>query len=70
MKSEVQPAPGVTAQAERAVYVGMLAALERGIVRALEGTLADLKKGRGGQAIEAEEWLRRQVEGLEEGRAG
>ena len=32
--------------------------------------LADLKKGRGGQAIEGEEWLRKQIEGLEEGRPG
>ena len=66
LAAERTPAPDVTTQAERAVYVGMLAALERGIVRALEGALADLKRGRGGQAIEAEEWLRRQIQGLQE----
>ena len=70
LEVERTPAPDVTAQAERAVYAGMLAALERGIVRALEGALADLKKGRGGQAIEGGEWLRKQIEGLEEGRTG
>ena len=34
------PAPDVTTQAERAVYVGMLSALERGLIRALEAMLA------------------------------
>jgi hypothetical protein len=66
LEVERTPAPDVSAQAERAVYAGMLAALERGVVRALEGALVDLKKGRGGQAIEAEDWLRRQIEGLQE----
>ena len=64
LDAERTPGPDVTAQAERAVYVVMLAALEGGLIRALEGMLADLKKGRGGQAIEAEEWLRRQIAGL------
>ncbi len=66
LEAERTPAPDVTAQAERAVHVGMLAALERGLIRALEGALADLKRGRGGRAIQAEEWLRKQIEGLEE----
>ncbi len=46
LDAERTPAPDVTTQAERAVYAGMLTALERGLIRALEAMLADLKAPR------------------------
>lgn len=49
------------AEAERALYLGMVATLERDLVRALEHVLGELK-GAAGRS-EAEVWLKRQMEG-------
>ena len=46
-------------QAERVVYAAMLASYERGLLAALEGVLAELRKRRG--EGEAEAWLRRRL---------
>jgi hypothetical protein len=63
---------GVSASedAERLIYLGITEALEGGLVRALEDVVNALRAMRGMAAVEAEGWLRRQLEGLTGPEAG
>jgi hypothetical protein len=67
----VEPA-GVSAadDAERLIYLGITEALERGFARALEDVVNALRAMRGMAAVEAEGWLRRQLEALDGPEAG
>lgn len=48
-------------EAERLLYLGMVSAFEHGLVRTMEEAVATMKRMSGAKA---EEWLRRQLEGL------
>jgi hypothetical protein len=63
---------GVSASedAERLIYLGITEALEGSLVRALEDVVNALRAMRGMAAVEAEGWLRRQLEGLTGPEAG
>ena len=56
----VKNTPGVD-PAERAVYLVMLKSFERGLLAAVEGIIAELRKRRGEGEADAEAWLRRRL---------
>jgi hypothetical protein len=64
LEDETFPPPDAATEAEMAIYRGLAEGLERALLRGLQDALNVLRAMRGMAAIEAEGWLRRQLEGL------